>query len=93
MVTKKNIVQKARELERLIDQHFTDVDHWNRTVMPGDAIDCDPHGTLQQLAQHLEVFVMRHTAGEHRIINVESNVIYENEEHQTKDSTTECGCK
>jgi hypothetical protein len=73
MTTKSQIIKAARALESLIEDYYTDVDHWNRVHDPADRIELDPHGTLGRMAQILEEFVVR--IDPPKIIDVESTLV------------------
>lgn len=61
MITKQQIIDRAKRQLNEIHQYFNDVEHWNRVHVDEDRIDADPHGTVDQMAHALELFITRHS--------------------------------
>lgn len=57
MVTKQQILDRAKRQLNEVHQYFLDIEHWNSTNLPNDRIDPDPDGRLTQMAHSLEGFI------------------------------------
>ena len=51
------LVNRARQIRSGIEQSFADADRWNQ-LYPDEAIDVDPDGSLRQIADELDAFLL-----------------------------------